>query len=291
MRRQRLALGISAATFDRRCRREGWPRLHPGVWLLPGADPTDFRLHVSAALLTAGDDALATGWTGLHLHGVIVRPPPIVSLVVPWASGRRRLHAVRTMRSRTLLDEDRGERSRLAVASPERCFLDAGRTDSRERLRTMLIDARQRRVVEPLAVATRALVHPRIPGSSQLVSAARDVDGRVVDSVLSDVVHRRLLLAGLAPDPRPVTVTTPSGRVLHPTSRSRGPGSASSATPWASMALSVGSTSTTAKTRATGRRCGTAFASAGTASTPTGQGSSTTSRPRWTPGVADRPHM
>lgn len=215
-RRQAIALGITATSFDRRVLREGWHRLHPGVWLLPGADRHAFFTRVSAALLAVGDHALATGWTGLFAHGVLLRPPPIVTLVVPWQRGTRQLRAVRIIRSRTLLDDDRATLSGLAVATPQRCFLDAARTDGRPRLRTMLIDARQRRIAEPATALARGLLHPSVPGAKTLIAAARDVDAVGADSVLSDLVHRRLIDAGLAPDSHPATVATPGGRILHP---------------------------------------------------------------------------
>lgn len=215
-RRQARAVGIAASSFDDRARRERWASPHRGVLLIPGTDATLFVVRVRAALAAAPAGALATGWTGLHLHGVITRPPPIVTLVAPWRSGRPHLHAVRTIRSRTLLDEDRAVVGGVAVATPQRSFIDASRTDARERSRILLIDARQRRITEPADVAARALLHPRIPGVSRLVAAARDIDGRGVDSALSDVVHGRLLMAGLHPDAHPRAVPTPAGRVLHP---------------------------------------------------------------------------
>jgi hypothetical protein len=215
-RPQALDLGIAATTFDRRVSTHRWHRMHAGVLLLPGADGRQPRTRISAALLAIGSHALATSWTGLYLHGVLDRHPPLVIVVVPWNRGTRRLHTVRTVRSRTLRPEDDDVVDGLAVASAERCFLDAGRTDGRDRLRVLLIDARQRRVAEPSAVAARALLNHRVPGAGRLVAAARDVDAVGTDSVFSDAVHRRLLDTGLVPDSHPVPVATPGGRVLHP---------------------------------------------------------------------------
>lgn len=213
---QAPTVGIPLPTYDRQVRRQQWLAPHAGVRLLPGVDGSAFPTQVSAALLAAGDLALASGWSGLFLHGVLDRPPPIVTLAVPWNRGRRRLHAVRTIRSRSLLAEDRTARDGLAVASVTRSFVDAGRTDSRARLRTLLIDARQRQIADLSEVAARALLHPGIPGSARLVAAVRDVGAVGADSVLSDVVHRRLLDAGLLPDAEPAPVATPGGRILHP---------------------------------------------------------------------------
>lgn len=215
-RRQVAGLGVSPSTFDARVRREAWRGPFRGVRVLPGGDPHDPLTRMSAALLAIGDHALATGWSGLFLHGVLPRAPKLVTLVVPWSSPRRRITGIRIIRSRTLLDDDRDTVSGLATAALPRSFVDAARTDRRARLRILLIDTRQRRVGEPSDVAARALIHPRITGARDLIAAAHDVDSTGADSAFSDAVHRRLVLAGLRPDPHPVTVRTPSGRVLHP---------------------------------------------------------------------------
>ena len=215
-RRQTIALGVAPTSFDRRMRAERWPRPHPGVRLLPGADPAAPLTRMSAALHAAGDHALVTGRSGLYAHGVLLHPPPVVTLVVPWDRGVRRLQAVRTIRSRTLLDEDRTTVQRLAAAVVERCFLDTSRTVGRGGLRTHLIDARQRRIAAPSDVTARALLHPGVPGAGGLIAAGADVDHVGADSAFSDAVHRRLLAAGLHPDPDPTPVRTPQGRTLHP---------------------------------------------------------------------------
>lgn len=215
-RRQAPTVGIPLATFDRQIGRQLWESVHRGIRLLPGTDGTAVATRVSAAVLAVGPAALATGWTGLFLHGVLDRRPPIITVVVPWNHGTRQLRGVKTIRSRTLLDGDRATHGGLPVATVHRCFVDAARTDSQARLRTLLIDARQRRIADPADVGARALETPGAPGGRRLVAAVRDVVAVGADSVLSDIVHRRLLDAGLPPDPEPVTVPTPSGRILHP---------------------------------------------------------------------------
>ncbi|HSJ45710.1 MAG TPA: hypothetical protein VK923_13605, partial [Euzebyales bacterium] len=215
-RHQALEAGVPLSTFDARVRREAWPLLHRTVRLLPGTEPT-LRTHVSAALLEVGGGALVTARTGLFLHGVVDRAPPTIELVAEWTTSVRRLQGVRVIRSRTLIDDDRSVRDRLAVASVPRCFMDLGRTGGSVRLRTPLIDARQRRIADPTAVAQRAALHPGVPGSRLLAVIARDVARTGADSTLTDVVHRRLASVGLAPDdvPAPVMVE-PQDRILHP---------------------------------------------------------------------------
>jgi hypothetical protein len=80
----------------------------------------------------------------------------------------------------------------------------------------MLIDARQRSVVDPAEVIERASrSHPRLPGRQRLLAAATDVLTVGADSALSYVVHQRLVADGLKPDPHPVPVVA-AGRRLHP---------------------------------------------------------------------------
>ena len=213
---QAVALGIDATTFNRRARREQWPRLHRGVYLVPGMQP-NARSLISAALLAAGPTAVSTADTALYLHGVIDTAPSTVTLVVPHKVRASRLDGVEVVRSRTLVAGDRVLVGRLACVVPPRAFLDAAVAHDLSDLRLMLIDARQRRVVEPAAVISRISSLPwQAPGRGRLLHAAVDVDAVGADSVLTDRVHRRLVTAGLRPDPHPVPVQTRGGRRLHP---------------------------------------------------------------------------
>lgn len=215
-RRQAPMVGVPPATFDARVRRDAWPLLHRTIRLLPGFEPSPYT-PISAALLEVGQQAMATGRTGLFLHGVIDRAPPTIELVTPWTASARRLHAVRLIRSRTLIDDDRSERHRLAVASPERCFLDLARPGMQHRVRALLIDARQRGIGAPAAVADRAALHPGVPGAPLLATTAREVANTGADSILADLVYERLVSRGLVPDATPVAIPIEGqGRTLHP---------------------------------------------------------------------------
>lgn len=113
------------------------------------------------------------------------RPPSTIELMTAWAGSYRRLQGVRLIRSRALTDDDRSVRDRLAVASVPRCFLDLARSGGPQRLRTLLIDARQRCIAEPTAVAERAALHPGVPGSRLLGAVARDVVRTGADATLT----------------------------------------------------------------------------------------------------------
>lgn len=215
-RSQAIALGISDTSFTRRVRRERWPRPHRGVYVIPGVRP-DIHSRVSAALLAVGGHATATADIALYLHGVSRTIPSCVTLVVPHGQRAPRLHGVQVRRSRTLIDADRSSVSQLACVTPARAFLDAASTHDERDLRVMLIDARQRRVVEPTEVIARVARLPsHVRGRGRLLRAALEVDAVGADSVLTDQVHRRLLDSGLRPDPHPVSIDVGRRRRLHP---------------------------------------------------------------------------
>lgn len=168
-------------------------------------------------MLAVGPHAAATAETAFYLHGVIDEPPERVVLVIPHERRAPRLRGVRITRSRTLIDEDVTAIRGLACTTPQRAFVDAAPAHDRGSLRILLIDARQRGVVTPADVIARAeLVSPQAQGRGRLLGAARDVDAAGSDSVLSDLVHRRLLAEGFRPDPHPVAVRADRERRLHP---------------------------------------------------------------------------
>jgi hypothetical protein len=120
-------------------------------------------------------------------------------------------------RSRTLIDDDRSSVAGLACVKPARAFLDTAPAHEQADLRVMLIDARQRRVVEPADVIARIVrLSSQVAGRDRLLRAAYDVDAVGADSALSDQVQRRLLESGLRPDAHPVSINIGKGRRLHP---------------------------------------------------------------------------
>lgn len=214
-RQQARDLGISDRTFTRRVRSERWRQPHRGVFVLPGA-PWGPMSRLSAALLAAGPAAAATGVTALHVHGVVDRQPPRMTLVVPHGRRARALHAVGVSRSRTRLPDDVTVVDGLRCTIPSRAFLDASPCTRDADLRSMLIDGRQRAIVDPASVIERAMMTaPSLPGRGRLIVAAADIAAVGADSVLSDRVHRRLVADGLRPDATPAVIEV-AGRRLHP---------------------------------------------------------------------------
>lgn len=210
--------GLGPDAFRQRARREGWTRDVRGVWRPPGAAPTRLQ-RLSVALLAGGPDALVTGVDGLWLHGLKFRVPTTPRIVVPMDrhAARHLVPDLKVISSRTLRSEDATVAKRLAVAVPERCFVDLviPPTPAVSDVRDMLVTARQARRVDLLGLR-RALDRARgVPGINVLRRAVADIIEVEADSPFSDRVHRRLRAQGLRPDPRPAAVQTP-GRELHP---------------------------------------------------------------------------
>ena len=218
--RQAVAAGIPRSTFDDRVRREAWARPFPAV-AVPPSVAVDMKVRARAAALWLGDDAVVTGWSALHLRGVVDEPPVRVHLVV--SPGRRRpgRHDVHVIRSRTLLPTDHEPLGGISVARAPRAMLDAAGGLGRERLRGWLIDGRQRGLLVVGEVLARAMLTPSAAGRGRLLAACRDVDASGADSALAAEVEVRLRAAGFELDVPPRTVPVP-GRVLHPDLTVRG---------------------------------------------------------------------
>jgi len=97
-----IHIGLSGRVIDSRCRHgTPWQRLFPGILLLSKDEPTREQL-LQAALMYAGDRAMATAFDALYLHGMKSVPPPrAIHLLVPRHSraiGYGPLHLERTDR-------------------------------------------------------------------------------------------------------------------------------------------------------------------------------------------------
>jgi hypothetical protein len=213
-RRQVVALGLAATTFDDRVRREGWARPYRGVAVLPGCvvDPV---VRARAAALALGSHATVTGRSALHLAGVLDAPPVRPTILLPTSCRSRTLAGMHVTRSRTLLEAHRTHLGGVWVATAPRALLDAAATTGRDRLRAWLIDGRQRRLLAVADVVALAEAYPSTPGRGRLLRACAEVEASGADSVLVAEVESRLRAEGFHLDVPPRTVPVP-GRALHP---------------------------------------------------------------------------
>lgn len=205
---------VGRSTLRRRADVEGWLRPFPRVYALPGVVLTE-PVKAVAAGLAIGPPAVVTGRSALGVHGVTDLWPVRVQVVVPEDVRRRAPDGIEIRRSVTLREDDVVSAHGVELATIPRALLDASATSSRDRLRTWLIDARQRRLTTIDEVLHRALVETCVKGRRRLLQACEDVQGSGADSTFVRVVEEWLAEVGIAFDVPPRVVQTPS-RLLHP---------------------------------------------------------------------------
>jgi very-short-patch-repair endonuclease len=178
--------GLSADAWKRALRRGTLIGVQPGVARLPGTEPTHLQA-IAAAVLSAGDEALASHRSAAFLWGI---PRPLVDpvdVLVPDRGTRLRLRAVRVHRPTDQADLARTVRKRVACTTIVRTLLDLGAVDRRS-VRGALGHALTNRLVT-VARVERAIIEHSRQGRSGIVPlrsalATWTIDGKPADSVL-----------------------------------------------------------------------------------------------------------
>lgn len=223
-------LGLTRAALSRHAARHGWPRPSRGVYLLPGTT-LDHRRALQVVLCVTGRERVVVGGlTAAYLWGMITRPPPHIRIIVPL--GRHpprvdhlRLHAVEqgtAMRlrvalrhSRTLTRGDRTVHGGIPLTTPARTIIDCAAELPLVRLRNLVIDARQRRV---LRLDDLAEIHDRVtryPGRPHVRQVLRDLTRDDCDSPLEWDFRAEARRRGFRPYPAPFPFRCSDGRVIH----------------------------------------------------------------------------
>lgn len=212
-RRQLLALGIARSTIPEHAKRHGWDRPRRGVYRLPGT-AASFEQDVLAALLAVGEDALASHLTAAYLHGVLSLRPPVVDILLPYRQRAPKLLDVHVTRSRTLRTADRCIVGGIPTTTLPRTMIDAATVLEPPGIRSLLIDARQRRRLDLSRVARRLLDVGPVRNSGELRRIIEELAPGRVDSVLEEAVRRLLGKARLSPPhPAPFPVQIGARRV------------------------------------------------------------------------------
>jgi len=164
-RGQLLGLGMTPSQARTNVTNGRWQRVYPGVYAtFTGAlDPTQ---RVWAALLYAGQDAVACCATSLWLFGVLDQAPDPVHVSIPESRRVDPLHGVRPHRRRVL---DRLETPIHPAASPpririEESLLDASIARSEADAVGLILRATQRRLTTAARISaalSRRAVQPR----------------------------------------------------------------------------------------------------------------------------------
>jgi hypothetical protein len=215
-RRQAESAGLDASTVSRALERHGWERRHRGVYAPPGAFATP-EGRAAAALLAIGPPVLLADWTAAWLWGLVRTPPTVPQLVVPARRGVTTLEGIAARRSGTLVvEEDGAVVHGLLVTSPARTLCDLSALTTEDTLRALLIDARQRRLVELADVLQRAAGMGTAKGLRQMRRLVCELDRARCDSVLEHRLRGRLGDVPELPPPAsgPVPVDV-GGRTLH----------------------------------------------------------------------------
>lgn len=200
-RRQLIELGIAGASIGPHAERAGWRRVHRGVYALPGATMT-FEQQVMAAVLAAGEEALASHLTAAFLHGFLPVRPPVVDVLLPFSCKARHVDGVHVTRSRTLRAADRCLVGGVPATTPARTVIDAATVLEPLDIRALLIDGRQQRKLDLGRVARRVAEVGPVRHSGQLRRLLDELDQARVDSLLEAEVRRLLRRAGLPPPSR-----------------------------------------------------------------------------------------
>lgn len=203
------ACGVSRSTFLHRVEREGWRRLHPGVWALPGGVDSPMR-DSAAALAAAGPHALLARRSAAWLWGLRDHAPPRPEVLVRHAAGRPRLDGIVVVQSRTARPERGARVHGLRVTPVARTLGDLARGVSDEQLVAMIIAARRKGLVDLSDLAVEVGVRRKAQGVRRFRAAVEVCADGAVDSMLEREV-RDGLAAALLPPPHPEPVWLGSG--------------------------------------------------------------------------------
>ena len=208
------ACGLHPRTIMRRARREGWLRLYPGVYLLPGADD-GARAGTAAAVLASGGHAART--SALWLAGAVPDPPLHPHVVV--AHARRGLagRKVAMHRSRRLPDTHLTEYDGIASTTGERAVIDlAAGGEHPRRLTSLVVEGERRRKLSRARLADTLEDLPRgFPGLAVVNEVLADLGALRSDSGWEHEVRRDLVDLGMPVHPEPVPYRCEDGVVVH----------------------------------------------------------------------------
>lgn len=147
--------------------------------------------------------------------GTDPQPSTIVDLTVPFHRGAPKLHGVRGHRSRHLSSEDAVPARGLQVTSAARTLCDLAALTALPFLRSLVIDARQRKLASLEEGDRIRLQLGRRAGLSKLGRILHELDRETCDSMLELASRKALATRGVpAPCPRPYPVCV-GNRTLH----------------------------------------------------------------------------
>lgn len=207
------AVGISRTALHRRAMREGWTRIVPGAWAVPGT-VVSHEVCATAQLLLLGERAVLGHASAANLHGLTSNVPARPELVVPMDRRANGRGGAIVRRSRTLVAADVTEVRGLRATRVARTSRDLAATATWDEVYDLVTDAEQRRLVtyeECERVAERLAAGP---GGSRFASVVETRRRDRSDSAIERDTRVATRDAGFAPSDGPFPVRVAGGRRL-----------------------------------------------------------------------------
>lgn len=193
--------GVSPRALRERALREGWTRLHLGVWLLSSARDTRAARHVAAAAAVPG---WFSGESALWVAGARATAPHPPQLLLPHMRRWRTREGIDVRRTRHLPEEDRTTIRGFDATTIARGVADLAQRRSVGRIRTLVVDLERDGHLErdDLVACHERLPHST-PGRGRLGSVLRELGNLRSDSDTEHDVRRTLRDLGYPVHPEP----------------------------------------------------------------------------------------
>lgn len=204
-RQPEVNLGIPAQSLYRHLRKLDYEPCLPGMWV-PRNAVLPFVVRCRIVLSYLDEDAILTGASGLHAHGVIAQEPAVISAVLPadrWVRPRKGLR-IHYVGQRSSIRAQSWHRLRLAPAA--RCLRDSSADASFTALVTAMVDALRLRRCALKQLAEQAPAGLTFPGSRHYRRAVAELSGELNHSRYERLGRRLLRADGLAVSGRPQPV-------------------------------------------------------------------------------------
>jgi hypothetical protein len=205
-------LGLGPSSFYEGAARAGWSKLFPGTRVAPGK-AGDLKT-ILVAVTDSAPLAAASERTAAWLHGLVLRPPQRLEVVIPHGRSARKHDRVGFRRARWIDPErDVVEVDAIPTLGGSALALTWASLEGAE-LRTLLIDAAHRGIVDLGALEARIAGLGSFPGRERLRRLAVELAQSRMESGFEDDVRRDLTRRGYDPAPGPTPIATPDGKGL-----------------------------------------------------------------------------
>ncbi len=195
----RAELAASGTAWGRLLRRDEVERPFRGVGVLAGADDPALT-RARAALEAVPREALVTGWSAAHLHGLVDAAPTTVHLLMPHGASVTRRPGLRLSET-SALPEPVQHRHGIPLVPVARMLADLAATTTHDALLDLAVDARFARCLGRGDLDREVATRRRFPGRRRLRELAELLRDDTSDSGFEHTARARLTELGMAPDP------------------------------------------------------------------------------------------